>query len=200
MKNVLKDLRVLEHEEKAVLINQESKSWIKINKSLYEKYIDKELDENNMLLKIVNKYMFDYENNNDSQLSINTVYFTVTRKCNLACEFCSMRSNPYVDTSENMSLDTIKEKVIPVLKLIDINRIVITGGEPVTRKDLIQLIDLINEELDVGITFQTNGLLLDENIIKSLQGKINQIDISIENIFDDSDLFNKMINILENMV
>lgn len=195
-----KDIKTIKENEKVVMLNPNNSNWIRLNESFYNKNLDYKLDESNDLVKGLIDYRI-LENNQDNiskKYDLRTVYFAITKRCNLSCEFCSMKSNPNVSTNDDLDIKYIKDTVIPKLKNINPKSIVLTGGEPVIRPDIIELIELINNNLEyTKIILQSNGLLLNENIINELSGKIYQIEISIENIFNNNNIFEKMIKIFD---
>ena len=118
----------------------------------------------------------------------------------MSCDFCSMRSNPNIDTNNDLSIEEIQLNIIPKLIEFSPKRLIITGGEPLIRSDFRYIVDLLYKNLNnTKLILQTNGLLLNKEIIQSIKGKIVAIDISIENIFDNQNLYNQMINVFNNL-
>ena len=64
------------------------------------------------------------------------------------------------------------------------------------RRDLFEILDLFAKAFEKKrIVLQTNGLLLNEKFVEKLADKIGTLEISIENLFDDKQLLEKMENI-----
>lgn len=86
------------------------------------------------------------------------VDFQVTSRCNLDCNFCCGANKCKKDSS----LDDIKT-VIDKLATAGVDRVVITGGEPLLRRDIK---DIISHFFDKGIRvyLSTNGYLIDDNL------------------------------------
>lgn len=99
--------------------------------------------------------------------------FNITSKCNARCIMCNIWKD---NKSQDLSLKEI-ESIISSPVLSDVKRINITGGEPFLRKDLIDIIRLMNSKLKNTreILIATNGLLT--NVIveqtKKILGIIN---------------------------
>ena len=84
--------------------------------------------------------------------------FQVTKMCNLNCEFCCGADKSKKDSN----LEEIKN-VIDKLKKAGVDRIVITGGEPLIRKDIDEIIQYIYDK-GINIYLSTNGYFLKDHI------------------------------------
>lgn len=80
------------------------------------------------------------------------VSFRVTLKCNNNCEYCFSSNNTDV---KEMSLAKIK-KLFILLHKMGVKAILLTGGEPLIRKDIDQII-LELKKLDFKLFIDTNG-------------------------------------------
>ena len=90
-----------------------------------------------------------------------SVCWQITTKCNLNCKYClssSGKEGEYGLSTE----DAIK--VIEKLGNLEINRLDFTGGEPLLRKDLKQLIEVAKKNNINTIVTTNTTLLNDENI------------------------------------
>ncbi|NMC35785.1 radical SAM protein [Candidatus Beckwithbacteria bacterium] len=101
-----------------------------------------------------------------------SVCLEVTRACNFRCKHCSE-----VGSMNDMSTKNIV-KIIDDLADNDIKRISISGGEPLMRKDLSEIIQIISDKKMI-ISLSTNGYLLNEEIIKKLKGRVANLRISL---------------------
>ena len=100
----------------------------------------------------------------------------VTTKCNLHCRHC--RTNEIV---HNLSLDEIR---IIVKKCKDFKPmgVFISGGEPLTRNDIVEVIKETKKLSPVTI-LNTNSLLLTEDKLKELiDAGLNYIQVSLDGI------------------
>lgn len=114
-----------------------------------------------------------------------TSVWEVTMGCNMRCKHCgSSCAEPLPD-----ELDT-KEALSVCDQCADIGLkwITLSGGEPLTRKDITQLVKRLHDN-GVSVNIITNGWLLDESMAKALkESGIATIAISIdgtEEIHDD---------------
>lgn len=126
---------------------------------------------------------FDEENHNFSLVDITdpseirldyplSVSLQVTRECNLRCVYCSE-----IGEIPTPSIEIIK-KMVNNLK--GVKRVIITGGEPLLRSDLDQIINYCKEmDFDI-ISLATNGVLLSSSIIEKIKSFVDYVDITID--------------------
>lgn len=96
--------------------------------------------------------------------SLDTCTLVITQKCNLECKHCFLSSNK---KTKELSTEDIK-KVIDDLSTLQILNLVITGGEPFMREDILDVLRYCNLK-KVPVTLFTNGTLIDEKIIESIK-------------------------------
>jgi MoaA/NifB/PqqE/SkfB family radical SAM enzyme len=99
--------------------------------------------------------------------TLRSVEFAVTWICNLRCEFCYAEDLMYAqkrppDITVDMVRDVMKQA--HKLGMIHVN---ITGGEPMIRKDLCELIDVVPK--DVVVSVVTNSTLLTEEKLREFK-------------------------------
>lgn len=104
-----------------------------------------------------------------------SVCWQITTKCNLNCKYCLSSSGH----DGIYGLDTEQAKrVINELGKLGINRLDFTGGEPLLRKDLGELIDCAKEN-NISTIVTTNTLFLNDNNLEILK-KADLVQISID--------------------
>jgi GTP 3',8-cyclase len=114
---------------------------------------------------------------------INYLRISVTDRCNLRCRYCmpeeGIKLLPHHEIlSFDEIVDVIKESVNQ-----GIDKIRITGGEPLVRKGIVELVSMISKIegiKDFGMT--TNGLLLEEYAQALSKAGLQRINISIDTI------------------
>jgi MoaA/NifB/PqqE/SkfB family radical SAM enzyme len=83
--------------------------------------------------------------------------------------------------SEEMNLKEIKVAAEKMKKL-GVSYVVITGGEPLLRKDIVEIVNIFSK-LGMSTRLQTNGLLLtEEKLDKLIKAGLNDITISIDTL------------------
>jgi MoaA/NifB/PqqE/SkfB family radical SAM enzyme len=114
------------------------------------------------------------------------VYFPLTNRCNLRCQMCDISKNPS-SIEEELSTDKIKE-IIAQIKDMGIKHIIFSGGEPLLRQDLFEIIQFSVEKSIEMVDLITNGMLLNDDIIQRLiKLKLNHITISLDGLEENND-------------
>lgn len=120
----------------------------------------------------------------------NEIIIELTRKCNLDCEFCfNMQSD-----SSFGELDS--EKVYGILDDVvesGVESVRFTGGEPLLRKDLAQIVEYARKK-GLYVIINTNALLINENISECF----NYVDLVIVSLHDPR-LFDEIYSRVKNL-
>src|ERR1035438_3628272 len=99
---------------------------------------------------------------------IKSMRISVTDKCNFRCTYCMPAEGlPWLKKSEILSYEEI-ERIARVAVGIGIEQIRLTGGEPLVRREIAELVRMLSgiEGLR-SLSMTTNGILL-----KPLAGKL----------------------------
>jgi len=110
--------------------------------------------------------------------------YDVTKLCNQRCLMC----NIWKTKSNDMDLEKL-EKEIRKLSRFGIRYVFIQGGEPLIRKDIIEVIDLFLK-YHIKPTVITNGILLTPEIAAEIAKRRCNLAISIDSM--DPELFAKL--------
>jgi MoaA/NifB/PqqE/SkfB family radical SAM enzyme len=107
--------------------------------------------------------------------------FYVTHRCNLACHYCTQK---YPDV---LSHEVSTEKTVELLRILrpQVGSLYITGGEPLVRADLEEILRAACE-LGYWTILHTNGVLLDrrEKLLDYIQSLVISLDSMNEGRFD----------------
>ncbi len=104
--------------------------------------------------------------------SLRYLELQITDRCNLKCRHC------YIGEPENRELSFIEiKRILDEFELMQGLRILITGGEPLMHNNFIEINALLPEYKFRKVLF-TNGLLLDEDIIRGLN--VEEIQFSVD--------------------
>jgi len=126
---------------------------------------------------------------------------SVTDRCNLRCSYCMPEDGvPNIPHSSIMSFEDIELLVRSAIS-IGFTKVRLTGGEPLVRKgicDLVRIISRIEGLNDLSLT--TNGVLLSETAKELKDAGLDRVNISLDTLKPDRfyeitrrDLFNKVI-------
>ncbi len=111
----------------------------------------------------------------------NNLRISVTDRCNIRCTYCMPAGNvQFLPRSEVLSFEEIERFVKAVVPL-GINKIRLTGGEPLVRQQLHQLVErIVSIEgiEDVGIT--TNGILLADQAQQLYNAGLRRLNVSLD--------------------
>ncbi|MCP2598713.1 radical SAM protein [Candidatus Aminicenantes bacterium AC-335-L06] len=105
-------------------------------------------------------------------------YYEASEKCNLKCRFCY--ANPDIQHHCYIGNTFLTKKIITKLFELNVVYLIFSGGEPLLRKDLFEIIEYAKKKIKfVGMT--TNGTLIGKEEAKKLKETgIDYIQISIE--------------------
>jgi cyclic pyranopterin phosphate synthase len=112
----------------------------------------------------------------------NNLRISVTDRCNLRCTYCMPEEVTFLDRSELLSFEEIVHFVRVAVPL-GINKVRLTGGEPLLRRDMHRLVALLAEVpglSDIGLT--TNGLLLAEQARPLFDAGLRRINVSLDTL------------------
>jgi len=111
---------------------------------------------------------------------------SVTDRCNMRCGYCMPKNNTkWFDTTEVLSFEEII-RLSSIFANLGVEKIRITGGEPLVRpsiENLIKSIAKIRHIKSIGLT--TNGLLLLERVEALKSSGLNNVNISLDSFKED---------------
>jgi mycofactocin biosynthetic radical S-adenosylmethionine protein MftC len=134
-----------------------------------------------------------------------SVVLDITNRCNLNCKHCSIA--PSFNSAEELSK---KEwfSVIDDLTEAKVLQLLISGGEPLMRPDIFDILDYIDKKAIYLEGLNTNGTLITKEAAAKLASykKLNHIQISIDGASPEThdkirgvDTFNKMLEGAESL-
>ena len=115
--------------------------------------------------------------------NINYLRISVTDRCNLRCRYCMPESGIKLVPPENiLSFEEIRD-FVKVGVGLGIQKVRLTGGEPLVRKGIVQLVHMlaaIDGIKDLGMT--TNGILLDRFAKDLAAAGLKRVNISLDSL------------------
>ena len=123
---------------------------------------------------------------------ISYLRLSVTDRCDLRCTYCMPERMEFLPKKEVLSLEELHKLA---LAFIDrgITKIRLTGGEPLVRRDVIELVQALGRKLGDGLeelTLTTNGTRLDEFAAPLAEAGVKRINVSLDTM--DGDLFQQL--------
>ena len=114
---------------------------------------------------------------------IDYLRISVTDRCNLRCLYCMPECG--ITNKRHEELLTFEEiaRVVRVAASLGIKRVRLTGGEPLVRKGIVELVgslSRINGIEDISMT--TNGILLNEYAVRLKEAGLKRVNISLDTL------------------
>jgi len=116
---------------------------------------------------------------------------SVTDKCNFRCTYCMPAEifgsdYPFLKRNELLSFEEIERLTRIFVDSLGVRKIRITGGEPLMRPNLVDLITKINKIDGVDdIAMTTNGSLLPKYALALKEAGLKRVSISLDSLKDD---------------
>src|SRR5882724_5749511 len=112
----------------------------------------------------------------------NNLRISVTDRCNLRCTYCMPEEVVFLDKGELLTFEEMTH-FVRVAAPLGIDKIRLTGGEPLMRKGLPALVAMLAAVpgiRDIGLT--TNGLLLADQAQALYDAGLRRINISLDTL------------------
>ena len=105
---------------------------------------------------------------------------SVTDRCSLRCRYCMPCGIEKVPMSEILTYEEITE-IAEACASLGINRLRLTGGEPLVRREVDQLVSMLKDIPGiVQVTMTTNGELLEEHLERLEKAGLDGVNISLD--------------------
>jgi GTP 3',8-cyclase len=114
---------------------------------------------------------------------------SVTDRCNFRCVYCMPkeafgRDYPFLPRAELLTFEEI-ERVARVFTGLGVEKIRITGGEPLVRRDLETLVSMLARIDGLDLTLTTNGALLAGKAQALKDAGLSRVTVSLDSLDDD---------------
>ncbi|MGI8575741.1 MAG: GTP 3',8-cyclase MoaA [Egibacteraceae bacterium] len=123
---------------------------------------------------------------------------SVTDRCNFRCTYCMPREvfGPdfaFVEREQLLSFEEIA-RVVAVFARLGVRKVRLTGGEPLVRRDLDQLIALIADVDGIeDLALTTNGSLLTRHAVALKAAGLRRVTVSLDSV--DEHIFSSMADV-----
>jgi len=114
---------------------------------------------------------------------------SVTDRCNFRCVYCMPkevfgRDHRFLPRRELLTFEEI-ERVARVFVSLGVNKLRITGGEPLLRRDLEVLVARLAALGDLDLTLTTNGALLAQKAEALAAAGLTRVTVSLDSLDDE---------------
>jgi len=132
---------------------------------------------------------------------INYLRISVTDRCNLRCRYCMPETGiKFLSSNEILSFDEIYDFVKVAVNL-GIHKVRLTGGEPLVRNGIVQLVEMLASIpgiKDLGMT--TNGVLLSRYAVDLAKAGLDRVNISLDSLDAGNFQYITRVGKLENVL
>ena len=116
---------------------------------------------------------------------INYLRISVTDRCDLRCVYCMSEDMQFLPRAKLLTLEEIA-RIAQQYVDMGVTKIRITGGEPLTRRNVMKLFnDLGAMEGLEDLTLTTNGTLLTKYAAELKSAGVTRINVSLDTLHDD---------------
>ncbi len=122
---------------------------------------------------MIDKVKDDYER------PIISLRISITNRCNVNCIYC--HHDGMLDSSSEMTPDEIYE-ICRIAKLIGVEKIRLSGGEPLVRPDIVEIVEKVASLDFRDISITTNGIFLDKYAQNLRDAGLDRINVSLDTL------------------
>ena len=119
---------------------------------------------------------------------INYIRISVTDRCDLRCNYCMKEKMEFLPKSEILTLEQI-ERLSEIFISQGVEKIRLTGGEPLVRKNIMELINNLGKKIKKSnlkeLTLTTNGTQLERYAQGLKNAGVKRINISLDTLKKD---------------
>lgn len=118
------------------------------------------------------------------QRRISYLRLSVTDRCDLRCAYCMPEAQTFLPRNEVLSLEELYRLAIGFIDR-GITRLRLTGGEPLVRRDMIELVRALGRKLGNGLdelTLTTNGTQLARFADDLFAAGVRRVNVSLDTL------------------
>jgi len=118
------------------------------------------------------------------QRKISYVRVSVTDRCDFRCTYCMSEDMEFLPKKDVLSLEEL-DRLCNTFIDLGVKKLRITGGEPLVRKNIMQLFSNLGKKLGLGLeelTLTTNGSQLDRYAKDLFDNGVRRINVSLDSL------------------
>ena len=118
------------------------------------------------------------------QRKISYVRVSVTDRCDFRCTYCMSEDMKFLPKKDVLSLEEL-DRLCNTFIDLGVQKLRITGGEPLVRKNIMQLFSNLGKKLGQGLeelTLTTNGSQLDRYAKDLFENGVRRINVSLDSL------------------
>ncbi len=117
--------------------------------------------------------------------SIDYLRVSVTDRCDLRCVYCMPERQTFLPKAEVLSLEEL-DRLCSAFIALGTRKLRLTGGEPLVRKGILELIERLSRHLQTGaldeLTLTTNGTQLTEHARDLARLGVRRLNVSLDSL------------------
>ncbi len=113
------------------------------------------------------------------QRPIISLRITITNRCNVNCLYC--HHDGMVSSRQEMTADELYT-ICKIAKDIGVQKIRLSGGEPLIRKDIVEIVEKIASLDFKDISMTTNGILLEKYAQGLKDAGLDRVNVSLDTL------------------
>jgi cyclic pyranopterin phosphate synthase len=119
---------------------------------------------------------------------LETLRVSITDRCNFRCVYCMPkeafgRDHAFLERKELLSFEEI-ERVVRVFAQLGVRTVRITGGEPLVRRNVEHLVELLAAVPGLELALTTNGSLLPQKAAALAGAGLDRVTVSLDSVDD----------------
>ncbi len=119
---------------------------------------------------------------------------SVTDRCNFRCVYCMPKETfgkdyQFLEHKELLTFEEIS-RVAAILARHGISKVRLTGGEPLVRRNIERLVEMLARIPGIDLTLTTNGSLLAKKAAALKNAGLRRVTVSLDSL--DNDIFRRM--------
>ncbi|HEX8119744.1 MAG TPA: GTP 3',8-cyclase MoaA [Solirubrobacteraceae bacterium] len=112
--------------------------------------------------------------------AITSLRISVTDRCNLRCTYCMPEHGAtFLPRTELLSYEEI-ERLVGVAAAVGVSEVRLTGGEPLVRRDLPELVRRLARLPVEDLSLTTNGVLLERHLPALVAAGLRRVNVSLD--------------------
>ena len=113
---------------------------------------------------------------------------SVTDRCNFRCRYCMPRErfdkdHAFLPRAELLTFEEITR--LAGLMTSSLRKVRLTGGEPLLRKSLPELVQLLKQQTQLPLALTTNGVLLPQQVERLAKAGLDRLTVSLDALAPD---------------
>lgn len=125
--------------------------------------------------------------------TVSYLRLSVTDRCDLRCVYCMAEDMEFLPKADILSLEEL-ERVADAFLRLGVRKLRLTGGEPLVRRGIMDLIGRLGEQVAAGrldeLTLTTNGTQLAAHAAGLAAAGVRRINVSLDSL--DPDMFRRI--------